>query len=659
MRYLLLLLAAVLGLGALAQVAITKGDGGGYTVTTANYVVKVGADGNLHSLNSGGTEFLLDGDREMVGGGYITITEKTEGWTATHFAFTAVAQNEPDTLTATADGHILIYKFLPDGIDLRFTQTKDPYIWTYTINPALKDLLEKESGEVIPVKTAYREGILQVFAANGASVTFPKGACYYSAKNSRVKPDTDPMLQQIWMPRTSAVPREAAAQHLTIHAKATAADALQATIAVPAPNHIFPGGAPAAMGFAAKLRFPNVAIDGTTELVVTDFFTKKEVFRQVQPLKLAAQADGKVLFNVTPAPGYYQAALVAKQGDEVLATRNFPFVYDMPKMTLPAPPADFDKFWNDTLAEQEKIPADVQLELVKDENGVKLYKMTFNGLFDRKFHAWLSVPVKEGKYPAHLQLPPSGINATYLPYTGPGVVGMSLAIAGQEVEYPTLNFKPDAYFKRGWDYFQTGIETKDTWYYRAVFAACSRAVDILAARPETDPARIFVTGGSQGGGLTFITAALNPKVGMAVSGSPGLFGLEWKLRYLPAFWPPIDPMDDKFLPVTDPQALEARVAVARYMDAANFAPRITCPVLILSGMSDSVTCQAATYAAWSRLSNARVRAILADPWAGHNGPRGGQWLGSTWWVYFSQGNPEPAFAQKEAGTLPILLERKL
>jgi cephalosporin-C deacetylase-like acetyl esterase len=348
---------------------------------------------------------------------------------------------------------------------------------------------------------------------------------------------------------------------------------------------------------------------------------------------------------------------VAKQGEETLATRNFPFAYDISKMTPPERPADFDTFWNDTLAEQEKIPADVQLTLVKEDAANKLYKLSFMGLFGRKFNAWLSVPVKEGKYPAHLQLPPSGINATYLPYAGP-VVGMSLAIAGQEVEYPTLTYKPDPYFNRGWDYFQTGIEKKETWYYRAVFAACSRAVDILAARPETDPARIFVTGGSQGGGLTFITAALNPKVGMAVSGSPGLFGLEWKLRHLPAFWPPIDPLDDKLQPVKDPQVIEARVAVARYMDAANFAPRITCPVLILSGMSDSVTCQAAAYAAWSRLANARVRAILADPWAGHNGPRGGQGLGSTWWVYFSQGNPEPAFAQKETNGLPILLERK-
>ncbi len=660
MRLLVPLLVFALGLAAVAQVTITKGADGAFTVAAPNYTAVVGADGNLRSLVSGGAEFLHPAERGLVGGGYVTVTEHTDGWRASAFAFDAVTPTEPNLLTATADGHTLVYTFLPDGIELRFTQTKEPYIWSYLVNPALKDMLEKESGEAVAFKTAYREGMLQVFAANGANVTFPRGATYYIAKNARAKPDTDPMLQQVWMPRTSAVPKEAFQQRLTIHATPTAADALQATIAVPAANHVFPGGAPAALGLAGTLRFPGVAIDGTADLVVTEFLSGKEVFRQKQPVKLAAGAKGTILFNVSPAPGLYRAVLTATQGEETLATRSFPFVYDMPKMALPERPADFDAFWNDTLAEQEKIPADPQLTLVKEENGVKLYKLRFAGLFDRHFNAWLSVPAKEGKYPAHVIFPPSGINATYLPNSSPNNVGLSLAIAGQEVEYPRLtSWQPDPYFRQGHDYFRTGIGRKETWYYRAVFAACSRAVDLLAARPEVDASRIFVTGGSQGGGLAFITAALNPKVGMAVSGSPGLFGLEWKLRHLPkTYWPPIDPVDEKNAYLDDPGTLEARVAVARYMDAANFAPRITCPVLICSGMQDVVTCQAAAYAAWSRLTNAPVRALLADPWGGHNGPRGGQSLSSTWWVNFAHGQPNAAYAVTETTGLPVMMEKK-
>jgi cephalosporin-C deacetylase len=656
MRILIALLLAILGLAAFAQVTVTKGDDGAFTAVTPNYTAKVGADGNLHSLVCDGTEFLCDGFKGVAGGGYVNIVEARE-WSATTYTFAAVSV-EGTTVTATADKHTLIYKFLPDAIELTFSHTADPTIWSLCVNQVGVTMYEQQSGEAIPMKTAWREGTPQLFNPRGANVTLPPGAFYFIAKNSAIKPETDPMVLQMWMPRTWA--KDTLTRRIVVHAKPTAADALQSIIAVPTANHLFPGGAPAAMGFAAKLRFPEIAIDGTAELVVTDFLTKKEVFRQTQPLKLAALAEGKVLFNVAPAPGMYAAVLTAKQGAETLAVRSFPFAYDIAKIALPARPADFDKFWDDTLAEQEKIPADVQLELIKEENGCKLYKMTFTGLFNRKFHAWLSVPTKEGKYPASLQLPPSGINATYMPASGPNVVGMSLAIAGQEVEYPTLtSFKSDPYFKRGWDYFQTGIDTKETWYYRAVFAACSRAVDILAARPETDPTRIGIGGGSQGGGLSFITAALNPKVALAVCGSPGLFGLEWKLRYLPnTYWPPIDPVDEKFAFVTDEKVLEARIAVARYMDAANFAPRITGMVLINSGMSDPVTSQAAVYGAWSRLTNARVRAILADPWAGHNGPRNGQWLGSTWSAYLQQGTPEKVLDVKEAGSLPILIEKK-
>lgn len=662
MRIVTVLLFAVgLCLSALGQVTVTKGADGGYSATCANYTATVGADGNLHSLVSDGTEFLCDGLNGVVGGGYTTVTEAA-AWSATAFKFDTVTM-EGNRLTATANQHTLIYAFLPDAIELTFSHTADPTIWSLCVNQVGVEMREQQSGEAIAMKTAWREGVPQLFNARGANITLPAGAFYYIAKNSAKKPDTDPMVLQMWMSRTWQ--KDTVTKRIVIHAKPTAADALQAQLTVPSTNHLFPGGAPASVGLSAKLSYPGVTVNAQAELVVTEFLTKKEVFRQQQPLKLVALGDGKVLFNVAPPPGFYQAVLTAKQNDETLVTRSFPFVYDMPKMTLPERPADFDKFWNDTLAEQEKIPADVQLEEVTDpkynktfvDNGMKLYRMTFTGLFNRKFHAWLSVPQKEGKYPASLTMPPSGINATYLPAAGP-VVGMSLAIAGQEVDYPTLTYKPDPYFNTGWDYFQTGIEKKESWYYRAVFAACSRAVDILAARPEVDATRIGIGGGSQGGGLSFITAALNPKVGLAVCGSPGLFGLEWKLRYLPTYWPPIDPLDDKRQPITDPQTLESRIAVARYMDAANFAPRITGAVLINNGMSDSVTCQMATFAAWSRLTNARVRAMLTDPWAGHNGPRNGQWLGSTWWVYFSQGNQEAAFAIKEAGTLPVVVERK-
>jgi cephalosporin-C deacetylase len=45
-----------------------------------------------------------------------------------------------------------------------------------------------------------------------------------------------------------------------------------------------------------------------------------------------------------------------------------------------------------------------------------------------------------------------------------------------------------------------GILSPATYYYRRVFTDAVRAVEAARARPEVDPARIVLTGASQGGG---------------------------------------------------------------------------------------------------------------------------------------------------------------
>jgi cephalosporin-C deacetylase-like acetyl esterase len=462
-----------------------------------------------------------------------------------------------------------------------------------------------------------------------------------------------------WMGRTWG--DQVVTQKVTIHATPTVADALQAYMDVTPASFVFPGGAPAELKMSLCMRFPNLPLDGQIQFSATEFLTKHVVSQQQEPFQLDQPGKhGWVTFGVSPKPGFYTGTITVKQGDQTLATRDFPFAYDIAHMTLPDRPADFDKFWDDTLAEQAKIDPDWQLVVEKQAPDYTLYRTTFTGLFNRKFHAWLSVPTKPGKYPAELTLPPSGINVAYLPASGPNIVGMSLAIAGQEltISEGQTAFTPDPYFRLGWDYWRTGIATRETWYYRAIDAACSRAIDLLASRPETDVTRISVGGGSQGGGLSFITAALNPKVGCAVCGSPGLFGLEWKLRYLNAnWWPWIDLVNDKNEVLTDPAALEQRIAVVRYGDAANFAPRIHCAVLLCLGLEDHTTCQMATLATWSRLKNASYRGLLADPWAGHNGPRGGQGLGTEWMQALQGGKLADVLTYTKADVLPVVVEK--
>ncbi len=657
----LLIIALAAGFAA-GAVTVTKNADGSFTATANNYTARLGPDGNLHSLVSGGTEFLLDGYRGLVGAGYLTITEGTP-WKVEAYEFDQVEQTAPDVVTATADKHKLTYKFLDDGLEFGFQHTAEPTIYHFIINPAIKDMQERSSGETVPHKTTWRDGTIALYNEKGSNVTLPPGALYYIAKNSAEKPDTDPMVLQMWMPRSWG--DQVITQKMTIHAQPTVADALQASLNVTPGNFVFSGGDRARLGLKMQMRFPDLPLDCVVQFTAQEFLTKQEIAQLQQPFQLAALGQGEVEFDVTPQPGFYEGVITVKragaqQGQETLATRSFPFAYDIAHMTPAERPADFDKFWDDTLAEQEKIPPDWQLVLEKATPDYKLYRTTFNGLLGRQFHAWLSVPTKPGQYPASLTLPPSGINVAYLPASGPGVVGMSLAIAGQELTPPAGGgFPLNPYFRLGWDYWRTGIDSRETWYYRAVYAACSRAVDLLASRPETDVAKVGVGGGSQGGGLSFIVAGLNPKVGVAICGSPGLFGLEWKLRHLgPAYWPPIDLVDENNAAVQDDALLEQRIAVVRYGDAGNFAPRIKGAVLLNLGLQDHVTSPAGALAAWSQLSNASYRGLLADPWGGHNGPRGGQWLGSAWTQAFWSGKMDGVLEYTQADVLPVVVEKK-
>ncbi|MBI3923862.1 MAG: hypothetical protein HY318_20740, partial [Armatimonadetes bacterium] len=83
-------------------------------------------------------------------------------------------------------------------------------------------------------------------------------------------------------------------------------------------------------------------------------------------------------------------------------------------------------------------------------------------------------------------------------------------------------------------------------------------------------------------------------------------------------------------------------------------------VLLNLGLQDQVTSQAGTLAAWSQLKNAKIKALLADPWAGHNGPRGGQGLGSSWWAALSGGKVEDVLQITKTAWdgLPVIVAAK-
>src|SRR5262249_44333657 len=113
----------------------------------------------------------------------------------------------------------------------------------------------------------------------------------------------------------------------------------------------------------------------------------------------------------------------------------------------------------------------------------------------------------------------------------------------------------------------------------------SRAVDFLMSRPEVDKNEVYVDGGSQGGGLSIITAALNPNLKGACVQYPGLCRLDWLYQHFldaPFPWNGKSPK---------PAGMSAKelLRVLSYFDAANFVPDIRCPVNAVIALQDQVT----------------------------------------------------------------------
>lgn len=610
----------LLPLNVEGKIEISEVIGSGYVVKTGNYKVIIGKDGNIVSLELEGKECLFNGGEHGVSGGALASPDEHAGtgWKMTIASFSKVEKTGENEIFVSSPERSINYKFLPEMIEMAIlNEDVPPHEYIFALNSPFSSIMDRESGREISLPNNYIEITPQLFFKNGENILLPHGTFWYIDRNSPVKNPYSPHLHAIWIGKTYGKPK---ILQIILHAKPDLKDSFWGALIPGRTDHIFRKGESIVFDLECQLKYPGITFDGEAELKVLDYFTGKEMLKDTKPIKIEEKGSDRInwTFSTLP-PGFYKAELIMKSGSEKILERKFVLVSNVEELPVIARPSDFGKFWEETLKEQEKIPADVKLTLIKEDGKAKLYKISFAGLKGRRFYGWIAVPKKEGKYLARLFLPPSGVNPILPPPLSSDEINMAMAIHGFDVDlnqYPNFN------------YFVDGINSKETYYYRFVYAACSRAVDILANMPEVDPDKIMVWGGSQGGGLSFITGALNSKVKMVCATSPGLFGIEWKLKYYNQMWPPI---------LTPGNNVEELAKIMAYFDAANFASQIRCPVLLNIGLQDFVTSPVGVISAWNSIPQDTIKRLYADPWAGHNGPDGGQRLISEWQVALRNG----------------------
>lgn len=261
-------------------------------------------------------------------------------------------------------------------------------------------------------------------------------------------------------------------------------------------------------------------------------------------------------------------------------------------------PDDFDAFWTKTLEEARRTPLKPTLELIPERctETVNVYHVSFQNIrWGSRTYGILCMPKAPGKYPALLRVPGAGIRPYYgdIQTAEKGAITLEIGVHGIPVTM-AQDFYDRLYSGALANYWYTHADNRDEFYYKRVFVGAVRAVDFICSLPEYNGKALGVTGSSQGGALSFSTAALDSRVTCLAAIHPAMCDHEAFLHGQAGGWP------HYFYNQSQPDA--DRVKVSRYYDSVNFARRIQVPGWYSWGWNDEVCPPTSMHAAYNSLT---------------------------------------------------------
>jgi cephalosporin-C deacetylase len=311
------------------------------------------------------------------------------------------------------------------------------------------------------------------------------------------------------------------------------------------------------------------------------------------------------------APGFYKVKVLLesesdhKRMDLAIGVRPEEIVSPLDR------PEDFENYWMRARRELEAV--EPQFKLIRQEELCtetrEIYLLEMRSLGNILVRGWYKRPVKEGVYPAILHV--QGYSTNMVPqwlYTGDDMVALGLNIRGHGNSQDHV----DPGFP---GYLQHHVEDKELYIYRGAYMDCVRAVDFLYSRKEVDTTRVAVEGGSQGGALSFATAALDPeRIDLCVPQVP--FLSDFPDYFKVAGWPAGE-FSQYFK--EHPEIPEEEIYKnLSYIDIKNLAPWIKAPVLMSIGLKDETCPPHINFAAYNQLTVPKE--YIAYPEAGHGLP---------------------------------------
>jgi cephalosporin-C deacetylase len=261
---------------------------------------------------------------------------------------------------------------------------------------------------------------------------------------------------------------------------------------------------------------------------------------------------------------------------------------------------DFQSFWDSTLAASEKQPLNAELiPFDLHARGLECFAVRFDGFGGGRLAGWYLRPDSRGKFPGlcvyHGYSGRAPRPLELIHWAAQGLCVLSLDCRGQNGQSQDTAVYTEGH-QMGW--MTAGIRDPRTYYYRYVYTDAVRALELLAHREEVDPAKLAITGVSQGGGLTLAVAALSRKPILALPDIPFLCDFRRSISITPA-----GPYTEiaAFLK-SFPHLYDQIIRTLSYFDNLNLAPWITCRIVVSNGLWDDICSPSSIYGTYNHIT---------------------------------------------------------
>ncbi|MDX8337317.1 acetylxylan esterase [Candidatus Cetobacterium colombiensis] len=274
-------------------------------------------------------------------------------------------------------------------------------------------------------------------------------------------------------------------------------------------------------------------------------------------------------------------------------------------------PIDLIEFWKESLDELREKAAEVIITSAAFDTPIcECYDLNFKGIDGEKIYVKMLLPKNIcNPVPAIIEFHGYGGNG--------GDWSKRLSYPASGIAYFSMDCR-DQMGNSGKEYFRSGnlirglLEGPKKLYYRNLYLDAIRLLDIVFEMKNIDKKNVVTLGYSQGGAISLVSGALDPRVSKIFSIYPYLsdFKRVWDLDLGDFAYQELK----DFFRWYDPQHKNEKkiFETLSYIDVKNFAKNIVGEVTMVTGLVDKVCPPSTQFAVFNNIKSKKEHIIYPD-----------------------------------------------